>query len=264
MTKYGVIYKITNKVNNKVYIGQTTRKGGFDERYGYNFFKNIHNKHLKRSVEKYGESNFEIDKEFYIAYSKEELNNKEKYYIDLFKSNDYNYGYNIKAGGDNVGTILGKNRAEILLRQGKPIFCKNTCEIFLSFTDVEFKYNIPSQTIRRICNGESYREKMSFNKDLNTYLDFEYYKHKNKKPIVCLTTNEKYKSFSKFCKKYNLKSNHDKFKTKTYFKNGFISVKSNNDKEFKVLYLYDYVINNYEIMFNNMKYMGDKINYINI
>lgn len=30
---YGVIYKITNTINNKVYIGQTTQNKGFDRRY---------------------------------------------------------------------------------------------------------------------------------------------------------------------------------------------------------------------------------------
>ena len=32
---YGVIYKITNKVNGKVYVGQTSKSGGFKKRYDY-------------------------------------------------------------------------------------------------------------------------------------------------------------------------------------------------------------------------------------
>lgn len=43
---YGVIYKITNKVNNKVYIGQTVL--GFKKRYGNtNWWDKTHNEHLK-------------------------------------------------------------------------------------------------------------------------------------------------------------------------------------------------------------------------
>ena len=66
---YGIIYKITNKVNDKIYIGQTVKEKGFDGRYErngegiervYNYHKackeyNKHyNSHLLRSIEKYG------------------------------------------------------------------------------------------------------------------------------------------------------------------------------------------------------------------
>lgn len=51
MEWYGYIYIITNTVNNKVYIGQTTI--GFDKRYKGSI-KNTHNEHLKRAIEKYG------------------------------------------------------------------------------------------------------------------------------------------------------------------------------------------------------------------
>ena len=50
---YGVIYIIRNKINNKLYIGQTIEKGGFGRRYGHNLAKNTHNKHLKSSIQKY-------------------------------------------------------------------------------------------------------------------------------------------------------------------------------------------------------------------
>lgn len=32
---YGVIYKITNKINKKTYIGQTKGKRGFESRYKF-------------------------------------------------------------------------------------------------------------------------------------------------------------------------------------------------------------------------------------
>lgn len=97
---YGVIYKITNKVNNKVYIGQTVL--GFKKRYGNtNWWDKTHNEHLKNSVEKYGIKNFEVDEVFDFAFSREELNIKEISYITMYKSNNKKFGYNKKDGGNN-------------------------------------------------------------------------------------------------------------------------------------------------------------------
>ena len=91
---YGIIYKITNKVNGKVYIGQTRQKNGFKDRYGNNGIKSVYNYHISRrnygqcindhlikSIEKYGFENWEIDEVFDIAYTQEELDEKEKYWI---------------------------------------------------------------------------------------------------------------------------------------------------------------------------------------
>ena len=95
--RYGVIYVIRNKINNKLYIGQTVNN--FHRRYGSNLLKNTHNQHLKNSIQKYGIENFEIDEEFDIAYSKEELDKLECLYIDIYDS--INNGYNNQTGGSN-------------------------------------------------------------------------------------------------------------------------------------------------------------------
>jgi group I intron endonuclease len=97
-----IIYKITNKINSKIYIGQTIRS--LDVRkYEYKRAKRIKrkcNNYLINSFNKYGFDNFEfsiID----TATSIKELNEKEIYYINLFNSCDRNIGYNIELGGNN-------------------------------------------------------------------------------------------------------------------------------------------------------------------
>ena len=96
--KYGIIYKITNKINRKVYIGQTVRD--FNKRYGGSL-NNTHNEHLRNSINKYGIENFEIIEEFDVAYSKEDLNKREKYWINYYNTTNPKYGYNMTDGGNS-------------------------------------------------------------------------------------------------------------------------------------------------------------------
>jgi len=110
---YGVIYKITNNIDNKVYIGQTS--GSFNYRYsGSNWWKHTNNKHLKSSALKYGEKNFSINIKFDVAFSKEELDEKETYWIKYYNATNNKFGYNLKDGGAN-----GKPNAETLARMTK-------------------------------------------------------------------------------------------------------------------------------------------------
>ena len=112
---YGIIYLIRNKVNGKYYVGQTIGEKGFDGRYSrlgegiervYKHHKSIkernerYNKHLLRSIEKYGFEAFEVNKCLDYAFSLEELNIKEKVYIQLYDS--FKNGYNDTEGGEGV------------------------------------------------------------------------------------------------------------------------------------------------------------------
>ena len=88
-----IIYKITNKINQKVYIGQTIRT--LEER----FLEHKRAKkdfHLHNAMRKYGEENF-IAEIIDTATSRDELNEKEIYWINYYKS-DID-GYNMKPGG---------------------------------------------------------------------------------------------------------------------------------------------------------------------
>lgn len=112
MDKYGQVYKIHNKINNKVYIGITVGLDVEKDRYGCSI-SHTKNLHLKNSILKYGRDNFDIET-LYWASSKEELSNKEIEYISKYNSLNDKYGYNMHEGG-----IGGRMREEVILVIGQ-------------------------------------------------------------------------------------------------------------------------------------------------
>jgi len=91
-----IIYKVQNKVNGKIYIGQT--KFTLEERILYHL-KVGDSPAFHNSIKKYGIENFEISI-IDSAKTKEELNDKEKYWIKFYDSNNRIKGYNLTDGGD--------------------------------------------------------------------------------------------------------------------------------------------------------------------
>lgn len=93
----GVIYKITNNVNGKLYVGQTTR--GIEKRWKEHCQPSSECSVIKRAVSKHGKDNFSIE---IVAEgnSLAELNIlEEKLIIDL--GCRYPKGYNLQMGGSN-------------------------------------------------------------------------------------------------------------------------------------------------------------------
>jgi group I intron endonuclease len=93
----GIIYKITNLVNNKIYIGQTTRP--FKDRIK-DYERFYGNDYINNSFKKYGFDNFKFEI-IDTANNIEELNKKEIYYINKYNSTNKEIGYNIEFGGLN-------------------------------------------------------------------------------------------------------------------------------------------------------------------
>lgn len=90
---YGIIYKITNLVNGKIYIGQTRQS----LRVRWNSHKSHSKKNttvIARAIRKYGHENFSIEI-IDTAINENELNEKEGKYIALYQACDRNIGYNI-------------------------------------------------------------------------------------------------------------------------------------------------------------------------
>jgi len=113
------IYKITNKINNKIYIGQVYNKTIFDrfERHIKEASSNSRS-YIDRSINKYGSDNF-ICELIDTANSLEELNQKEKYWIKYYNSTDRNIGYNLTLGGDGGNTYLCKSDDEMKIIKAK-------------------------------------------------------------------------------------------------------------------------------------------------
>lgn len=100
----GYVYIIRNKVNDKVYIGQTTQEPG--RRFKDHLKNNSKCTKLARAIKKYGKENFYEDpkKLFVICSSSlanvvKKLNYYETFYIKLY--NSVKKGYNCNYGGDN-------------------------------------------------------------------------------------------------------------------------------------------------------------------
>lgn len=94
MEKKYFIYKLTNIINGKIYIGKTKRKlcsRMSDHRY---FAKKRPNQPISRSIAKYGWENFNIDI-LKVCSSEKEMNVEEIKYIRENKSTDPLIGYNI-------------------------------------------------------------------------------------------------------------------------------------------------------------------------
>lgn len=91
------IYKITNLVNNKIYIGQTI--GSLSKRMREHLVPSSSCTNLARAIKKYGKENFIISS-ICRTQSIVELNHRESYYIKLYDCLAPN-GYNLRAGGEN-------------------------------------------------------------------------------------------------------------------------------------------------------------------
>lgn len=98
------IYKITNTINNKIYIGKDTKSD-------INYFGS--GLLINRAIMKYGRENF-IKEIIDETDDYEELSLKEIYWIDKYKSFNREIGYNITKGGDGGDTISNHPDIDII------------------------------------------------------------------------------------------------------------------------------------------------------
>lgn len=134
-----IIYKHTNKVNGKCYIGQTKQSLNQRWRNGDGYRNNVY---FYNSIIKYGWDNFNHEILEDNLYSLEQANEREIFWIS--KCDSFKNGYNLTAGGDN------RNHLGIPVLQ----IDSNTLSIINSFQtirDAENATGIDHTQISRCC-----------------------------------------------------------------------------------------------------------------
>lgn len=95
-----IIYKITNRINGKLYVGQTTQT--LQERWQQHVWDaskpRCRHYPFYRAMCKYGKESFQIES-ICEATSIEELNELEQYWISMLQTTDRLRGYNVAPGG---------------------------------------------------------------------------------------------------------------------------------------------------------------------
>jgi hypothetical protein len=130
-----IIYKITNNINGKIYIGLS--KKSIKEKIAYyrcTYKAKSKNRHIFNAMKKHGFNNFKIE-QIDSAHSFEELCEKEKYWIKYYDS--IRCGYNILQGGQfNSGDYL-----VTLSKSEKKKYCENMSKSTQGKTSNNKKYS---------------------------------------------------------------------------------------------------------------------------
>lgn len=170
------IYKVTNLIDGKIYIGQTTKPP--KDRWRAHCYKNSTCRYLKHAIQYYGKNNFEFE---VIACTTniEDLNYLEKYFIELYQCLAP-HGYNLLTGGKNYRASEVTKRKMSRTRKGKPLHKRR---------------GIPPWNLGKKL-GPQTPEHVKARIDAATEAKL--------KPIVCIETGEKFTSLKQAVEKMNL------------------------------------------------------------
>jgi group I intron endonuclease len=108
------IYKLTNTLNNKIYIGLTTESISerCRKRIAEAKYRDSRNSYILNAIRKHGSEVFKVE-QIDTANSLKELQQKEIFYIQQYNSTDRKIGYNLTKGGEgNLGLKMSDETKE--------------------------------------------------------------------------------------------------------------------------------------------------------
>lgn len=157
------IYLIRNLINNKVYVGQSVDikrraqehlRSAQPEKYAIKSLKDSKT-HIHQAMQKYGIDNFSISIVELID-DRKKLDDLEKKWISLLRSNDPSIGYNETSGGQKSFSPKGEKHSQAKLNQQEvndiKFLLKNTQ---MTLGEISQKYhNISKSTLSMINQGK--------------------------------------------------------------------------------------------------------------
>lgn len=106
------IYKLTNKINGKIYIGKSNDPSRRKIEHLSKSKRNNGNHYLSNAIKKHGIENFDL--EILSQYnSEDEAYSAEISYINQLNSTDKNIGYNLTVGGEGVKNMSEEHRQKL-------------------------------------------------------------------------------------------------------------------------------------------------------
>ena len=184
-----LIYKITNKIDGKCYIGQTIKNA--EERWrehqahAFGTHPNDVNKTLYKAIRKYGLENFTFEVLQDNIETYEQLDKAEIYWIDFY--NSFIKGYNETFGGQQYHKILPNK--EIIEDYYKTRSARKTALNFRidhsTVDDILNQNNIPRFTFRQSTGQRIKISKENFEKEFDSVKDCAEWFVNNK---ICKTT----------------------------------------------------------------------------
>lgn len=160
------IYKFTNKINQKVYIGQSVnieRRVIAHRTSAYNPHTGDYNSKFHQAIRKYGFDNFDFE---VLINLKPEKNNKqilnqlEIYFIEKYDS--FKNGYNATLGGDGVGIDghKGSSNGRALLDEEEVKYIRECYNAHIPFRQVyqEFQNKISKRGLQKIWYFENWKD----------------------------------------------------------------------------------------------------------
>lgn len=174
------IYKITNKLNNKCYIGQSIH---IERRWAEHCFPSKTSQ-ISLAIQKYGKDNFNF--EILEECTLEQLDEKEQFWIKYYNS--------ITPNGYNVTDYINGNSTHFRFHSEKDInnIIFDILNTNLSFTDIANKYNINISNISRINKGETH---------IQEGLSYPLRKQDSKKEHYCKKCGKQLKSYyASYCR----------------------------------------------------------------
>lgn len=151
------IYKIQNKVNNKIYIGQSIcieKRWKEHQNNAFNINTHTYNYPLYRAIRKYGLENFQFT--VIEETSIENLTEEEQYWIDYYNTLDPNLGYNLVPAIDSK---KGENcNWAILSNQDTQLIILLIQQTSLTFIEIGKMFNVSGSCIEDINKGRRRRQ----------------------------------------------------------------------------------------------------------